>query len=70
MLKKDIKITPDGVWNYKTGEKFGFIRPQEIEVLEQIGMGTGGCVYKARHMPSETPLVVKSINIYEREKRH
>jgi hypothetical protein len=69
MLKRDIKITPDGVWNFKTGEKFGFIKPEEIEILEQIGIGAGGCVYKAKHLPSETLIVLKSINVYEKEKR-
>jgi len=34
MLKTDIKIGSEGVVNLKTGEKFGFIKPEEIEVLE------------------------------------
>ncbi len=34
MLKTDIKITSAGVYNFKTGEKFGFIDPKEIEILE------------------------------------
>lgn len=66
MLKSDIKIGTRGVINYKTGEKFGFINPEEIDIQEQIGLGAGGCVYKAMHMPSSTPVVIKSINIYEK----
>lgn len=34
MLKTDIKIGSQGVVNYKTGEKFGFIKPEEIEIQE------------------------------------
>lgn len=32
MLKQDIKIGKEGAYNMKTGEYFGAINPEEIEV--------------------------------------
>jgi hypothetical protein len=59
MLKQEIKIGKEGVQNFKTGEFFGFINPEEIEFKEQIGYGAGGSVHLAAHIPSGTPVAIK-----------
>lgn len=43
--------------------------PTEIELGQLIGQGSSGVVFAARHIPSKTLLALKSINIYERERR-
>lgn len=61
--KLGIKIGTNGVDNIN-------INPEEIEVKEQIGYGTGGSVHLAIHTPSETKLAIKSVNIFDKDKRH
>lgn len=68
--KPGIKIMPNGVVNENTGDTFGFINPEEIIIKQQIGYGTGGSVHLAIHEPSDTKLAIKSVNIYDKDKRH
>lgn len=35
----------------------------DYKILERIGQGTFGCVYKALHVPSEQKVAIKVINI-------
>ena len=60
----------NGVINENTGENYGFINSEEIILKEQIGYGAGGSVHLAIHEPSGTQLAIKSLNIYDKEKRH
>lgn len=68
--KPGIKVMQHGVVNENTGDTFGFINPDEISIKEQIGYGTGGSVHLAIHEPSDTKLAIKSVNIYDKDKRH
>ena len=43
--------------------------PAEIELGQVIGQGSSGIVFAARHIPSNTLIALKSINIYERDRR-
>ena len=70
MLKQEIKIGRTGVQNFRTGETFGFINPDDFEIIEQIGQGSCGAIYKALHVPTSTIVAIKSINIYDSDKRH
>ena len=65
-----IKVGVNGVVNENTGNMYGFIDPEEIIIKEQIGYGSGGSVHLAIHEPSDTKLAIKSINVYDRDKRH
>ena len=53
-----------------TGEFFGHIDPNELSIKEKLGKGAGGQVFRAVHTRSGIELAIKSINVYEREKRH
>lgn len=64
-----IKIMNNGVVNEVTGENYGFINSEEIIFKEQIGYGSGGSVHFAIHEPSGTQLAIKSLNVYDKEKR-
>jgi len=70
MFKSQIKIGRTGVMNLKTGETFGFINPDDIEIIGQIAHGSCGSIYKAIHIPTSTVVAIKSISIYDREKWH
>lgn len=71
LKKYGIKISKNKVLNERTGDTFGgFIEPSDIIIQQQIGYGHGGSVHLAIHEPSETKLAIKSINIFEQEKRH
>lgn len=65
-----IRIMNNGVVNENTGEDYGFFNSEEIILKEQIGYGTGGSVHLAIHEPSDTKLAVKSLNVYDSDKRH
>ena len=70
MLKRaGIKVLADGIRNENTGESYGYINSEEIKLKEQIGYGAGGSVYLAIHEPSGTLLAIKSLNVYDKEKR-
>ena len=46
------------------------LNPEELEYGEYIGQGRRGVVYSAVHITSGTSLAIKTINIYDRDKRH
>lgn len=66
--KLDLEIGKEGIKNTLTGVSLTLI-PTEIEFGQVIGQGSSGVVFAARHIPSNTMIALKSINIYERERR-
>ena len=63
-----MEIGKEGITNTQTGVTLTLI-PTEIELGQVIGQGSSGVVFAARHIPSNTLIALKSINIYERDKR-
>lgn len=63
-----MEIGKEGITNTLTGVTLTLI-PTEIELGAVIGQGSSGVVFAARHIPSDTLIALKSINIYERDKR-
>mmetsp|Transcript_7257 Transcript_7257/g.13439 ORF Transcript_7257/g.13439 Transcript_7257/m.13439 type:complete len:168 (+) Transcript_7257:212-715(+) len=68
LMKVDLEVTSAGITNMATGVSLS-INPTELELGQVIGQGSSGIVYAGRHIPSATLLAIKSINIYERERR-
>ncbi|OMJ76078.1 hypothetical protein SteCoe_24641 [Stentor coeruleus] len=66
--KLDLEIGKEGITNTSTGVSLTLV-PTEIEFGQVIGQGSSGVVFAARHIPSNTLIAIKSINIYERDKR-
>ena len=63
-----MEVGPEGVTNILTGVSLS-LNPAEIEVGQVIGQGNSGVVFAARHIPTNTLIALKSINVYERERR-
>ena len=66
--KIDLEIGKEGITTYSTGVSLA-LNPAEIETGQVIGHGSSGVVFAARHIPSDTLIALKSINIYERDRR-
>lgn len=43
---------------------------EDLDILEVIGNGASGYVYKAFHRPTNKMLALKSINAFDKPKRH
>ena len=63
-----MEVGPEGVTNILTGVSLS-LNPAEIEVGQVIGQGSSGVVFAARHIPTNTLIALKSINVYERDRR-
>lgn len=62
-------VNSKGIKNTTTGEITYTISPEDIEMGESIGNGASGSVYKAILKNKNIPIAVKSINIYDDNKR-
>ena len=62
-------VNSKGIKNTTTGEITYTISPEDIEMGEPIGNGASGSVYKAILKNKNIPIAVKSINIYDDNKR-
>lgn len=68
-VKGKYAITPTGVVMKGTGRAFSVV-PEELEWGGAvIGRGCSGCVMISRHQPTNTPLALKMINMYDKGKR-
>jgi hypothetical protein len=68
-VKGKFAITPTGVIMKGTGRAFSVV-PEELEWGgEVIGRGASGSVMRSRHRPTNTPLALKMINMYDKGKR-
>lgn len=68
-VKGKYAITSTGVVRKGTGRAFSVV-PEELEWGGQvIGRGASGCVLISRHRPTNTPLALKIINMYDKTKR-
>jgi hypothetical protein len=55
----------------ETGELFeGSIHEKDLELGEIIGNGASGYVYAAIHKPTGRKVALKSINVWDKGKRH
>mmetsp|Transcript_14135 Transcript_14135/g.14189 ORF Transcript_14135/g.14189 Transcript_14135/m.14189 type:complete len:245 (+) Transcript_14135:25-759(+) len=66
--KIGLEVGREGITNCSTGVSLS-INPSEIELGQVIGHGSSGVVFAGRHVPTNTLLALKSINIYERDRR-
>ena len=71
IIFKDEKfsVNSKGIKNTSTGEITYTITPEDIEIEKPIGNGASGNVYKAILKNKNIPIAVKSINIYDDNKR-
>ncbi|RLN89633.1 hypothetical protein BBJ28_00017984 [Nothophytophthora sp. Chile5] len=68
-VKGTYAITSTGVVRKGTGRAFSVV-PEELEWGGQvIGRGASGCVLRSRHRPTNTPLALKMINMFDKTKR-
>ncbi|RLN91809.1 hypothetical protein BBJ28_00008341 [Nothophytophthora sp. Chile5] len=68
-VKGTYAITSTGVVRKGTGRAFSVV-PEELEWGGQvIGRGASGCVLRSRHRPTDTPLALKMINMFDKTKR-
>lgn len=68
-VKGKYAITHTGVIMKGTGRAFSVV-PEELEWGgEVIGRGASGSVIRSRHTPTNTPLALKMINMYDKAKR-
>lgn len=68
-VKGRYAITPTGVVRKGTGRAFS-VEPDELEWGGAvIGRGASGCVLCSRHKPTNTPLALKMINMFDKQKR-
>lgn len=63
-----MEVGREGITNCATGVSMS-ISPSDIELGQVIGHGSSGVVFAGRHVPTNTLLALKSINIYERDRR-
>ena len=48
----------------------GNLTSEDLELKEVLGNGASGYVYKAIHIPTGRSLALKSINAFDKDKRH
>ena len=64
-------VDSTGITDYHSGQMWSNIHPNDLQYQPCIlGKGNGGVVRKAVHVPTNQPVAVKIINVYDREKRH
>ena len=71
VMKEDFEIDTLGMKNISSGLVIvGNLQKEDLEMQEVIGNGACGYVYKAIHKPSGKILALKSINAFDKPKRH
>ena len=60
----------DGLLDPVTGQVWGNINPAEITIKGTLGAGAGGQVFRGFHSTTGMEVAVKTINAFEKEKRH
>ena len=70
-MREDFEIGKSGMRNISTGQLIvGNLMKEDLEMKEVIGNGASGYVYKAIHKPTGKVLALKSINAFDKPKRH
>lgn len=68
-VKGNYAITSTGVVMKGTGRAFSVV-PEELDWNgDIIGRGCSGSVIRSRHIPTNTPLALKMINMFDKGKR-
>jgi serine/threonine protein kinase len=58
-----------GIKQLNTGQFVSVMDPSDFEIGNYIGAGASGSVYLAVYKPTGLTLAIKSINIYDKDKR-
>ena len=71
VMREGYEIGKEGMRNISTGQIIvGNLAKEDLEMKEVIGNGASGYVYKAIHIPTGRVLAIKSINAFDKGKRH
>ena len=71
VAKEDFEIDTLGMKNLSSGQFIvGNLQKEDLEIQQVIGNGACGYVYKAIHKPTGKSLALKSINAFDKPKRH
>ncbi len=70
--KADLRLSKKGLSKISTGEMHGQrqVDPKQFLLGAFIGKGACGYVQEALHQPTNTRVALKTVNLYERDKRH
>jgi len=70
-VRDNIKVTKNGMCKLSDDEitPLSIVNSEEIEYGGEIGRGASGSVQEAIYKPLNLPVAVKSINVYDRDKR-
>eukprot|EP00352_Strombidinopsis_acuminata_P004551 CAMPEP_0176364942 /NCGR_PEP_ID=MMETSP0126-20121128/20128_1 /TAXON_ID=141414 ORGANISM="Strombidinopsis acuminatum, Strain SPMC142" /NCGR_SAMPLE_ID=MMETSP0126 /ASSEMBLY_ACC=CAM_ASM_000229 /LENGTH=82 /DNA_ID=CAMNT_0017721755 /DNA_START=271 /DNA_END=519 /DNA_ORIENTATION=- len=71
IMREDYEINKSGMRQISTGEIIaGNLSEEDIEIGDVIGNGASGYVYRGIHKPTGREIALKSINIYDKGRRH
>ena len=71
VAREDFEINTDGMNHISSGQVIvGNLQKEDLEIQDIIGNGACGYVYKAIHKPTGKVLALKSINAFDKPKRH
>ena len=71
VMREDFEIGKSGMRNISTGQLIvGNLAKEDLQMMEVVGNGASGYVYKALHIPTGKLLALKSINAFDKGKRH
>ena len=71
VAREDFEIDYLGMKNISSGQVIvGNLNKDDLEIQEVIGNGACGYVYKALHKTTGKQLALKSINAFDKQKRH
>jgi len=71
-LRANIKITKNGMCKI-TGDQIlplSIVQASEVEYGAEIGRGSSGFVQEGIYKPENIPIAIKTINVYDKDKRH
>lgn len=70
IFKNDnISVGLKGIKQLNTGQFVSVVDPNDFELGDYVGAGASGKVYLAKYKPSGVTVAIKSINIYDKNKR-
>lgn len=69
-LKDDIKVGKDGLTKGDNLTQIQSITKEDLEFFGLLGKGAAGQVVEGLYKPNNQRVAIKSINIYDRDKRH